>query len=133
WEQSGLDAVDAVVGEPDSAGLVMLYHFEGFMDAGDTGEQVVAQVLDTQPHVTVARFDVDRLVDYRARRPMMTFRRNQWVGYDAPRLELRLVRDATGAPFLLLSGPEPDVEWERFIAALREIVERVGVRLAVTF
>ncbi|MET8669911.1 hypothetical protein ABZV87_36935, partial [Streptomyces tendae] len=29
-----------------------------------------------------------------------------------------LVQDATGAPFLLLSGPEPDVEWERFAAAV---------------
>ncbi|MBA0050414.1 PAC2 family protein [Streptomyces sp. AJS327] len=133
WEQSGLDAVDEIVGEPDSAGLVMLYHFEGFMDAGDTGEQVVARLLDSQPHVTVARFDTDRLIDYRARRPMMTFKRNQWVSYDAPLLELRLVRDATGTPFLLLAGPEPDVEWERFVAAVRQITERVGARLAVTF
>ena len=46
---------------------------------------------------------------------------------------MRLVQDATGAPFLLLSGPEPDVEWERFAAAVREIVERLGVRLSVNF
>ncbi|NSC21054.1 PAC2 family protein [Streptomyces albus subsp. chlorinus] len=133
WDQAGLDAVDAVIGEPDSAGLVLLYHFEGFMDAGETGEQIVERLLATQPYVTVARFDVDRLLDYRARRPVMTFRRDRWVSYEAPRLELRLMRDATDAPFLLLSGPEPDSEWERFTAAVREIVERVGVRLAVTF
>ncbi|MFG3255624.1 proteasome assembly chaperone family protein [Streptomyces sp. NPDC048172] len=133
WEQSGLDAVDAIVGEPDSAGLVMLYHFEGFMDAGDTGEQIVERLVDSQPSLTVARFDVDRLIDYRARRPIMTFRRDQWVAYETPRLELRLMRDATGAPFLLLSGPEPDSEWERFAAAVREIVDRVRARLSVNF
>ena len=133
WEQSGLEAVDAIVGEPDNAGLVMLYHFEGFMDAGDTGEQIVERLMDSQPSLTVARFDVDRLIDYRARRPMMTFRRDQWVAYETPRLELRLMRDATGAPFLLLSGPEPDSEWEAFAAAVREIVDRVGTRLAVNF
>lgn len=133
WDASGLEAVDAVLDESDGAGLVMLYHFEGFMDAGDTGEQIVERLLGSQPHETVARFDVDRLIDYRARRPMMTFRRNAWVDYAAPQLELRLVRDATGAPFLLLAGPEPDVSWERFTAAVREMVERLGVRLAVNF
>ncbi|GAA2077098.1 PAC2 family protein [Streptomyces albiaxialis] len=133
WEQSGLDAVDAIVGEPESAGLVMLYHFEGFMDAGDTGEQIVERLLDSQPSLTVARFDVDRLIDYRARRPMMTFRRDQWVAYETPKLELRLMRDATGAPFLLLAGPEPDSEWEAFASAVREIVDRVRARLAVNF
>lgn len=46
---------------------------------------------------------------------------------------MRLVQDATGAPFLLLSGPEPDVEWERFAAAVRQIVERLQVRLSVNF
>lgn len=133
WEQSGLRAVDEIIDEPENAGLVMLYHFEGFMDAGDTGEQLVESVLESQPHTTVARFDVDRLIDYRARRPAMTFRRDEWVSYDTPSLELRLVRDATDTPFLLLSGPEPDTEWERFTAAVREIVDRVHARLAVSF
>ena len=133
WDASGLEAVDAVIDDPDGAGLVMLYHFEGYMDAGEAGEQIVQRIIDAQPGVTVARFDADRLIDYRARRPMMTFRRDRWVSYDAPRLELRLLRDATGAPFLLLYGPEPDAEWESFTTAVREIAERVGVRLAVTF
>lgn len=133
WDASGLEAVDAVIEDPDGAGLVMLYHFEGYMDAGEAGEQVVERLNDSQPYVTVARFDADRLVDYRARRPSMTFRRDQWVSYDTPRLELRLLRDATGVPFLLLSGPEPDVQWESFTAAVREITERLDVRLAVNF
>lgn len=46
---------------------------------------------------------------------------------------MRLVQDATGAPFLLLSGPEPDVEWERFAAAVEQIVDRLGVRISVNF
>jgi hypothetical protein len=133
WETKGLKAVDAIIDEPDGAGLVMLYHFEGFMDAGDAGEQIVSRLVDTQSYITVARFDVDRLIDYRARRPAMTFQRDRWVSYDTPCLELRLMRDATGTPFLLLAGPEPDVEWEGFTAAVGEIVERVGVRLALNF
>jgi hypothetical protein len=132
WEPKGLAVVDMALAQ-ESAGLVMLYHFDGYIDAGETGEQIVDNLLETLPHQVVARFDHDRLVDYRARRPLLTFRRDRWVGYDTPSLELRLVQDATGAPFLLLSGPEPDVEWERFAAAVGQIVERLGVRLAVNF
>lgn len=133
WEPSGLRAVDEIIGESGVAGLTLLYHFEGFLDAGETGGQLVERLLEDLPRETVARFDADRLTDYRSRRPMMTFRGNQWVSYDEPRLEVSLVRDATRAPFLLLSGPEPDVEWERFAAAVSEIVQRLGVRLAVGF
>ncbi|UYQ61530.1 PAC2 family protein [Streptomyces peucetius] len=132
WEPKGLAVVDMALAQ-ESAGLVMLYHFDGYIDAGETGEQIVDNLLQTLPHQVVARFDHDRLVDYRARRPLLTFRRDRWAGYDTPSLEVRLVQDATGAPFLLLSGPEPDVEWERFAAAVGQIVERLGVRLAVNF
>ncbi|BAU82453.1 PAC2 family protein [Streptomyces laurentii] len=132
WDRKGLAVVDVALAQ-ESAGLVMLYHFDGYIDAGETGEQIVDRLLDTLPHQVVARFDHDRLVDYRARRPLLTFRRDRWTAYDTPVLEVRLVQDATGAPFLLLSGPEPDVEWERFAAAVRQIVERLGVRLAVNF
>lgn len=133
WEPSGLRAVDEIIDHGVGAGLVMLYHFEGFIDAGATGEQIVERLGETDSVLTVARFDADRLLDYRARRPLMTFRRDQWAAYEAPRLELKLLRDAAGVPFLLLDGPEPDVQWELFTAAVREIVERLGVRLAVTF
>ncbi|MEW2415930.1 PAC2 family protein [Streptomyces sp. NPDC046866] len=132
WDAKGLAVADLALAQ-DSAGLVMLYHFEGYIDAGETGEQIVERLLDTLPHQVVARFDADRLVDYRARRPLLTFRRDHWTEFEEPRLEVRLVQDATGAPFLLLSGPEPDVEWERFAVAVRQIVERLGVRLSVNF
>jgi PAC2 family len=133
WEPSGLRAVDEINDRGVGTGLVLLYHFEGFIDAGETGEQIVERLFDDYRHQTVARFNTDRLIDYRARRPLMIFRRDQWVSYEAPRLELYLLRDATGAPFLLLAGPEPDGEWELFTAAVREIVERAGARLSVTF
>src|SRR3954464_13146681 len=117
----------------ESAGLVMLYHFDGYIDAGETGDQIVDRLLDSLPHQVVARFDHDRLVDYRARRPLLTFKRDRWTEYEEPTIDVRLVQDATGAPFLLLSGPEPDVEWERFAAAVQQIVERLGVRLSINF
>ncbi|MGI5337305.1 proteasome assembly chaperone family protein [Streptomyces sp. CA-181903] len=132
WEPKGLAVADLALAQ-ETAGLVMLYHFEGYIDAGATGEQIVERLLDQLPNQVVARFDHDRLVDYRARRPLLTFQRDRWSAYETPKIELRIVQDATGAPFLLLSGPEPDVEWERFAAAVRELVERLNVRLSVNF
>ncbi|WP_326696969.1 PAC2 family protein [Streptomyces sp. NBC_01754] len=132
WEPKGLAVVDMALAQ-ESAGLVMLYHFDGYIDAGETGEQIVDGLLESLPHQVVARFDHDRLVDYRARRPLLTFRRDRWTAFETPTLDVRVVQDATGAPFLLLSGPEPDVEWERFAVAVEQIVERLGVRLAVSF
>lgn len=126
----GAEAVDEAVGE---TGPVLLYHLEGYIDAGDTGEQISEQLLDRLDNQLVARFDADRLVDYRARRPLMLFERDHWSGYEAPEIALYLVRDTTETPFLLLTGSEPDVEWERFAAAVLQIVERLGVRLAINF
>lgn len=132
WDPKGLAVVDTALAQ-ESAGLVMLYHFDGYIDAGRTGDQIVDNLLDALPHQVVARFDHDRLIDYRARRPLLTFRRDRFTAYESPTLEVRLAQDATGAPFLILSGPEPDVEWDRFAAAVRQVVERLGVRLSVNF
>ncbi|WP_329583842.1 PAC2 family protein [Kitasatospora sp. NBC_01250] len=126
-------AANAAVTSTAEGGLVLLYHFEGFMDAGEAGEQVMAHLLAQGSPQVVARFDHDRLVDYRARRPAMTFDRESWTSYEPPQILLQLVQDATGTPFLLLTGPEPDVEWEAFAAAIAGLVEQLGVRLAVDF
>lgn len=130
-EREGVEAVAAAAAQ--SPGLVLLYHFAGFMDAGEVGGQVVEHLLEQGDPTVVARFDHDRLVDYRARRPVLTFDGDHWSDYEPPEILLHLLRDATGAPFLLLTGPEPDVEWERFAAAVRSLVVRFGVRLAVDF
>jgi predicted ATP-grasp superfamily ATP-dependent carboligase len=46
---------------------------------------------------------------------------------------MHLIKDATGSQFLLLTGPEPDHEWEIFTQAVRDVAARMGVRLAVGF
>ncbi|CAN3980535.1 PAC2 family protein [Kitasatospora purpeofusca] len=134
-DQQGVAAVAAARAAlaDTGAGLVLLHHFEGFMDAGEAGAQVVDHLLETGEPQVVARFDHDRLVDYRARRPAMLFDREHWSSYEPPEILLQLLHDAAGAPFLLLTGPEPDVEWERFAAAVRQLVERFDVRLALDF
>ncbi|MGH3355923.1 MAG: proteasome assembly chaperone family protein, partial [Nocardioidaceae bacterium] len=48
-----------------------------------------------------------------------------------PRLVVSLCSAADGAPYLLMKGPEPDYQWERFAAAVRTVVERFGVSLTI--
>lgn len=118
---------------PDLSGAVLLHHFDGFMDAGAAGSTLVEHLLEVHEHRVVARFDVDDLIDYRARRPLMTYATDRWVDYAAPELVVRLLHDGIGAPYLVLTGPEPDRRWEAVVAAVRSLVERWGVRLTVGF
>ena len=122
----------------DVSALSMVVALEGFLDAGNAAaigaRHLVAQS-DTgadRGGPVVATFDVDLLHDYRARRPPMSFVRDHYEAYDAPRLVVRLLRDTGGAPYLLLTGPEPDVRWEAFCVAVREVVERFGVTRVVS-
>ncbi|MFJ4920777.1 PAC2 family protein [Streptomyces sp. NPDC088725] len=130
WEPNGLEAAQKAAAESGD-GLVLLYQFDGFIDAGLAGTSVVRHLLEEGDPRVVARFDTDQLIDYRTRRPQMIFRRDRWASVDAPELAVHLVNDATGTPFLVLSGPEPDGRWEAFSAAVRDLVDRLGVRLTV--
>lgn len=112
-------------------GLVMVHALRGFIDAGGAGEVATEHLLERFDGRRLVTFDTDQLVDYRARRPTMTFDVWRWREYDEPQLVVDWMRDAAGRPFLLLHGLEPDVQWERFAAAVRLVVERFGVRLVM--
>jgi len=71
-------------------------------------------------------------VDYRARRPAMTFDRDRWSSYADPTLLLYRVIDADGEPFLVLYGPEPDFQWERVVQAIQKLNRLLGVTLTVS-
>ncbi|MCG5213880.1 PAC2 family protein [Streptosporangium sp. KLBMP 9127] len=117
---------------PELTDPVLLYHFDGFVDAGGAGRLAIAHLLSELEHRVVATFDVDRLLDYRSRRPIMTFDTDHWVEAESLELAVHLVTDTTGTPFLLMTGPEPDREWELFITAVGGLAKRLGVGKMVT-
>jgi predicted ATP-grasp superfamily ATP-dependent carboligase len=133
----GRDPADLYQEEPGAPApdrdLVMLYYLDGFIDAGAAGRLLAAHLLSTLEHERIARFDIDSLLDYRSRRPIMTFSKDHWEDYDAPELVLSLMRDGAGTQFLLLSGLEPDREWDGFTSAVSQLSAHLGVRLAVGF
>jgi hypothetical protein len=116
----------------DLRGSVLLVSLGGFVDAGQTQRLLTDHLLATLPHTVVASFDVDQLMDYRGRRPAMMFDRDRWSNYADPTLLLYRVIDADGQPFLVLSGHEPDYQWERVIEAIQQLNRSLGVTLTVS-
>ncbi|HEY0813266.1 MAG TPA: PAC2 family protein [Pseudonocardia sp.] len=114
-----------------SAGMVLVVALDGFVDAGNAARLAVDALRDGRDVRTVARFDVDQLIDYRSRRPPLRFDTDHWASYSSPNLEVVALNDAADTEFLLLAGPEPDSQWERFSAAVGQIVERFGVRMVI--
>ncbi|WP_435148248.1 proteasome assembly chaperone family protein [Micromonospora aurantiaca (nom. illeg.)] len=116
---------------PELGQPVLIQALTGFVDAGNATRLAREQLLTSLDAQVIARFDVDQVFDYRSRRPVMTFVEDHWESYDAPALELHLLRDDDETPFLLLTGPEPDLQWERFVAAVAGLSVRLDVRLTV--
>lgn len=127
------DLYEVGPGAPELDGAVLLHYLDGFIDAGAAGRLLTAHLLGSLEHETVVTFDADRLIDYRSRRPPMIFEKDRWEDYETPELAIHLARDSAGTQFLLLTGPEPDREWERFIAAVQAVSTRLGADLVVGF
>jgi len=109
--------------------LDLIVVFSGYLDAGNVSTQIENALLERLEHQRLATFDIDQLLDYRARRPQLRFDGRRFSDYEAPALELHLVKDQMQRPFLLLSGPEPDYQWDRFVAAVMLLVEQLDVGL----
>ena len=111
---------------------VLVHQLDGFVDAGQAGRLLTANLIEQLDSEVVAVFDHDQLHDYRSRRPAMIFDTNQWRSYADLQLRLLKMTDEQGEVFLLFSGPEPDVQWERLAAAVIGLIEQLDVRLTVT-
>lgn len=110
----------------------LLVTLGSFMDAGHVQRLVDEHLLGSLPHHVMARFDVDQLLDYRGRRPRIVFDRDHFTDYQSPELSLHHLLDAEGVPFLLLSGPEPGLQWEALARAVIDLVTQFGVSTVVT-
>lgn len=113
-----------------SDGPVLIHALDGFLTAGGAS-RLAAEALRSGRGEVLHSFEIDELYDYRARRPLITFREDHYQDYDTPRLDVVLEHDAEGTPFLVLAGPEPDFRWEAFAAELIEVVEDLDVSLTL--
>lgn len=123
----------AVSDAPDAAvGPVLVHALRGYVDAGSTGQLVIDHLREEFEPTRLVTFDADQLIDYRSKRSAMTFDADRWADYAEPVLAVDHMTDAEGTGFLVLHGPEPDLQWERFVAAVVQLVDRFRVSLTVT-
>jgi hypothetical protein len=116
---------------PELTDPVLVMAPEGWIDAGLGGVGAVGAMLATMETEVVASFDVDRLLDHRARRPVSHMLDGVYTDLVWPSLDLLAGHGPDGRDVLMLAGPEPDHEWRAFADAVAELATRFGVRLAV--
>lgn len=112
--------------------LPMLVALQGYADAGQAVSSASSHLLAALDHSPVASFKVDELIDYRSRRPGVTIDNSKVVDSDDVRLDLHLVKDTQGRPFLLLSGLEPDLKWGAFSDAVVDLARRGQVGMVAS-
>ncbi|KGN36312.1 PAC2 family protein [Knoellia subterranea] len=121
---------DAPMPTREPGALIVL--LGAFIDAGNIQRILGTHLVDSSDAEVVATFDVDALIDYRGRRPAMVFDTNRWESYADPSMVLYRMRDRDGQTYYLLTGPEPDFQWERTIEAIRQLIQILGINLVVT-
>jgi hypothetical protein len=110
---------------------LLIVTLEGWVDAGLGAAAALAALLGSVETELVASFDVDTLLDHRARRPIARIVDGVNTGLMWPEIQLRSGRSASGRDLLFLVGPEPDHQWRAFCAAVTELAGAFGVTLVV--
>lgn len=121
----------AMVEQPDLDSPVLVMVLKGWIDAGlgaDGAADVLTEGLDLR---TVARFDADALLDWRARRPVMRLEDGVNTRLSWDETELSWARDASGNDVLLLLGNEPDHAWLSFSEQVVDLALDLGARMVV--
>jgi hypothetical protein len=120
-----------VVEEPDLESPVLIVVLKGWVDAGAGAEGAIGVLSDLLDRRTVARFDPDRLLDWRARRPIMRLEDGILAELRYDTTELWCAQDAAGNDLLVLEGDEPDQAWLAFVDDVADLALGLGVRMMV--
>lgn len=103
---------------------VLLVAFEGWVSAGSAGTATIDHLAADAP--VVATFDSDRLYDYRANRPVADYLEGVLTDLSFPEVTLRR-RRLGDRDLLMLSGIEPNWNWQRFGAEVTDLAQGLGV------
>jgi PAC2 family len=131
-EPATLPAMGKLLDLPDAGGLPVLrdpflvVHLHGWTDAGLAAQTAAVFLRSRWNATSLATFDADELIDFRARRPIVRLAGGTIEEVTWSPTELLAAtpgeRDA-----LLLLGPEPDFRWRAFGDEVVEACRRLGV------
>lgn len=103
---------------------VLIVAFDGWVNAGEAGTRA-AEVIAAGGS-TVATFSSDDLFDYRANRPQVTFVEGVVEAIVWPEMSLRR-NEHGGRDLLILTGSEPNWNWQQLAAEVAELARKLGV------
>ena len=110
---------------------ILVVVMEGWIDAGVGSATAAAHLIASMPNEVVATFDADELVDYRARRPTLRIVNGVDTELRWPEIRLLAATNRTGRSVLVLTGPEPDMRWHRFIQEVVSLASRMEVEMVL--
>ncbi len=110
----------------------LVLHLSGWTDAGLAGQTAAAFLRARWNSRSIAEFDLDELIDYRARRPIIRLAGGTIEQLTWSPIELAAGTTAGGRDVLLLTGPEPDFRWNSFIDQVLELCHELPVAVLGT-
>ncbi len=120
-----------IIEQPDLESPVLIMVLKGWIDAGLGADGAAEVLIDGLERRTVARFDSDTLLDWRARRPVMRLEDGVNTQLSWEETELSWAKDLAGNDLLLLLGNEPDHAWLAFSEQVVDLAVDLGARLVI--
>ena len=120
-----------MVANPDLESPVLVLALEGWVEAAGATRASYQQIKRFSEMKLITRFNTDRLLDHRARRPTMKLVDGVIQRLDWPAIEINLLEQEGQRPLLLLHGPEPDHEWKSFAQSVVKVAIELNVELVV--
>ncbi len=116
---------------PDLESPVLVLALEGWVEAAGATRAAYQQIKKSSEMRLISKFNTDRLLDHRTRRPTMKLVDGVVQRLDWPSIEIHLLEQEGQRPLLLLHGPEPDHEWKSFAQSVVKIATQLNVELVV--
>jgi len=110
---------------------VLILALDGWIDSSGIARNVKDSLLSKAESQTMVKFDTDKLLDHRARRPILSLNNGVVDNLDWPSIELLNIEGLEGPDACILHGPEPDHEWKNFAQAMKSICHSLDVSLVV--
>ena len=115
--------------EPELRAPVLVIAFDGWVDAAAAATTAANQIAEEGEQI--ATFNMDELIDYRARRPVLDIVDGDLKSLSWSELTLRYSRTGD-RDLVVLTGAEPDFRWRELADAIHEMCVRLGVVESVT-
>tara|TARA_B100001142_G_scaffold317637_1_gene358824 strand:- start:1547 stop:2419 length:873 start_codon:yes stop_codon:yes gene_type:complete len=110
---------------------VLILALDGWIDSSGIARSVKDSLLSKAQTQPIVKFNTDKLLDHRARRPILNLNNGVVENLEWPLIELSHIEGLEGPDACILHGPEPDHGWKIFAQAVTNICRDLAVSLVV--